>query len=138
LVRRSTFISSLSGAANRAGRMRASQSGCRGTAPSRAGYFRTRWAEFQARRAVPASLAPDGLEVYDRERWERDGEHLGSPVPVDRRRFDAAKVAQPAAAVRRGVAVQYLTPDATAGDADAVVVAWQRREVEHGEDHLGR
>src|SRR4051794_11484083 len=89
-----------------------------------------------ARGAAAGSLTFDGLEVYDRERRQGDGEHVGSPVPADRRRFHTAEIAQSTAAILRGVAVQHLAPDAAAGDADAVVVARHRREVEHGEDDL--
>src|SRR5439155_24512877 len=77
------------------------------------------------------------LVRFEKDRCKRrQGQRQGVAVLLvrHRHRVRAAIVAQSAAAVNRGVAVEDLAPVAAARQADAVVQARHRGEVEHSED----
>src|SRR5579862_6317443 len=93
---------------------------------------RTSWAE---RRLLsrPGALR---LQEQRAQRRKREREAVRVAVHADRRGVDAAEVALPAPAVKRGVAVQELVPAPGARDADLVVVSRHGREVEDGRDQV--
>src|SRR5690348_9487493 len=76
------------------------------------------------------------LEVQTPERRERQSDRLIESVRGRGFRVDAAVVADVAAAVNRGVAVQELGVVTLLRHADAVLGARNRREVEHHDEVL--
>src|SRR5690606_9338535 len=77
------------------------------------------------------------LREEDGAEWgDRDEDRRRAAAPGHRRRLDAPEVALPAPAVLYRVAVEDFLPGATLRDAQAVVVARDRREVEDGHDAL--
>src|SRR5690349_10085747 len=77
------------------------------------------------------------LEEEHCEWGKGDGERMAEALVRHRRCHRAAEVAEPAAAVERGVAIQQLAPAAAAGNAEPVVVARYRREIaDHGDRRI--
>src|SRR5262249_32959590 len=74
-------------------------------------------------------LWPLTPQEHYRQRRQRDAQRERSPMMLGRRRLDAAEVAQPAAPVLPGVAVQHLLPVAPAWHARPVTETRHRREV---------
>src|SRR5215213_3719872 len=74
------------------------------------------------------------LEEEDREWGNGDAEGVAVLLVRHGRRLGGAEVADAAAAVERGVAVEQLAPPSAARHAEPVVVACHRREVAHHRD----
>ena len=77
------------------------------------------------------------FEDEQAERRQGQGEALRLSVLRDRRRPRLPAIAEPAAAIASGIAVQPLAPEPGSDDADAVIMARYRCHI--GDDeHIGR
>src|SRR3954464_15266167 len=90
--------------------------------PRRSGLRPTRWAWLR------------GAEPEDAERGQGDDGREGLVVPAAILRRELPHVPDAAAGVVRRVRIQQLDPVAARGQADAIALAWNRREVRDAHD----
>src|SRR4029453_15924437 len=79
-----------------------------------------------------------GLEKHRRQRRQSKRQRVEPAMGGGRRRRHPSQIANAAAAVYRGIAVQDLSPAASDGDAHHIVWARDRREIAHHEDWRSR
>src|ERR1700686_1427771 len=116
-----------------------SQKGTLGGPPTRSAAKRAQLAALRPRVGLlSASVGGGRLQEQRPKRWQSQRQAVAVAVGADRDRLDAAQVALAAPSIERRVAVQQLQPPARLWDSDLVVLAWNRREVEHADDDVLR